>query len=96
MRETNTPGVFHEHDPMQRGHRIFITDYAVDVFYAEVLGVKGRTSILPQTLAADAVSACIAEQYKHRIAADSMRLRHFRRRFGPGFTPEMLPRARKD
>lgn len=93
MRETNTKGVFHEYDPMQRGHHIFVTDYAVDQFYAEVLGIKGHTKILPQTLAADAASACIAEQYKHRIAADTKRLKHFRQRFGPHFTRDMMPKG---
>jgi hypothetical protein len=97
MRETSTKGVFHEYDPMQRGHRIFVEQRAVDYFHEVVLGVHSPPEhILPHNLAADAISACIADQYKYRIAADQKRLKHFRSKYGPDCTPSMLPKARPD
>jgi hypothetical protein len=81
----------HEYDGLERVHRILITADEV-----ERLGHKVEDSMIPADITGQAWRTVTDHQFKYRNAADDMRLKHFKKKYGPWFTYGHLPQGNFD
>ncbi len=83
--------ISHEYDHLIRVHRILVTADEV-----ERMGYRVKSDSIPPEILGRVGRTVTNHQFKFRNAADDMRLKHFKKKYGPWFTYGHLPQGNFD